>query len=66
MLEAGSSLRWRRASRCESGACVEVAVQRDGVALRDSKQPDSAHLTFAPEQWRDFIAGIRSGEFDRP
>ena len=65
MLEVDSSPDWRKASRCDSGTCVEVASVNGGVAIRDSKQPDgSPHLTFSPEPWQAFIAGIRAGEFD--
>jgi hypothetical protein len=56
---------WRKASRCDSGSCVEVAAIDGRIAIRDSKQPDGApYLTFAPESWRAFIAGVRSGKFD--
>ena len=67
MAEADSPLAWRKASRCESGTCVEVALAGGQIAIRDSKQPDgSPYLTFAPETWRGFIASVRAGEFDLP
>jgi hypothetical protein len=39
------------------GTCVEVADNLPGVAaVRDSKDPDGAVLTFTRGAWRDFLA----------
>lgn len=58
------SIQWRRSSRCESGACVEVA-QFDGmVAIRDSKDVAGRVLIFTVEEWIAFLAGARNGDFD--
>jgi hypothetical protein len=43
---------------------VEVAVDPDEVAVRDSKQAGGAELRFTPAEWRAFVAGVRAGEFD--
>ncbi|MER5650974.1 DUF397 domain-containing protein [Streptosporangium sp. NPDC002524] len=44
--------------------CVEVATNLPGlVAVRDSKDPSGPALTFTPEVWRDFLAGVRDGDF---
>lgn len=67
MPEADAPMHWRRASRCDSGSCVEVALVRGGAAVRDSKQPEGApYIMFAAGAWRDFLDGIRAGEFDLP
>ncbi|XVQ84731.1 DUF397 domain-containing protein [Microbispora siamensis] len=58
---------WRKSSLSgdNGGQCVEVATNLPGVvAVRDSKDPDGAKLTFTPAEWQAFIAGIKSGEFD--
>jgi hypothetical protein len=58
---------WRTASRCANGNCVQVATLPSGqVLVRDSKNPAGMPLVFTPEEWRDFLAGVRDGEFDFP
>ena len=47
-----------------NGSCVEVAIQQDGVAVRDSKDPAGPALEFTAVEWLAFLAGVRSGEFD--
>ena len=59
---------WHKSTRSggNGGECVEVAVNLPGlVAVRDSKDRDGKTLTFSPGDWRDFLAGVRDGEFDR-
>jgi hypothetical protein len=63
MEEAGVAL-WRRSTKCEAGACVEVADLGPAVGLRNSTEPETA-LAFPVESWRHFIAAVRAGEFDR-
>jgi len=55
---------WRTSSYTNNGgACVEVADNLSCVVLvRDTKDRQGPVLTFAPEQWRSFVAGIRSGK----
>ncbi|HEV7653984.1 MAG TPA: DUF397 domain-containing protein [Mycobacteriales bacterium] len=57
---------WRRSGTCTGAdsTCVEVAVDPDEVAVRDSKQAGGAELRFTPAEWRAFVAGVRAGEFD--
>jgi hypothetical protein len=54
---------WRKASFStgNGGACVEVARNGAGVAVRDSKDPDGPRLAFTPRQWRTFTARMKSG-----
>ncbi|AEW95750.1 MULTISPECIES: DUF397 domain-containing protein [Streptomycetaceae] len=39
--------------------CVEAAVLTEGMAVRDSKDPEGPVLTFAPGAWADFLDAIR-------
>lgn len=59
-------LAWRTSSYSNGagGMCVEVARVGDGVAVRDSKNPDGAILAFSGAEWQAFLAGARAGEFD--
>jgi hypothetical protein len=36
------------------------------VHVRDSKRPDGPVLSFTPSEWRAFVTGVKSGEFDLP
>ncbi|MEU8378411.1 DUF397 domain-containing protein [Streptosporangium sp. NPDC048865] len=59
---------WQKSSRSgdNGGQCIEVTANLPGVvAVRDSKDPDGSKLLFTPGQWRSFVGGIKSGEFDR-
>jgi uncharacterized protein DUF397 len=59
-------MKWRKSSySSDDGNCVEVADLPDGGrAVRDSKNPNGGHLTFSASVWRQFTAGVKSGEFD--
>jgi hypothetical protein len=54
---------WRISSYSANGStCVEVARNLPGVvAVRDSKAPQGAALSFTPEEWRAFTARLRYG-----
>jgi hypothetical protein len=59
-----NSVSWRKSTRCEAGACVEVATEGPQVGLRNSTKPEVS-LALDATAWRQFIAGVRAGEFDR-
>lgn len=44
--------------------CVAVAVTPKGVAVRDTKDPRKQTLFFTRAEWRAFVKGVRSGEFE--
>jgi hypothetical protein len=55
-----SCAEWHKSTRSggNGGQCVEVARNLPGiVAVRDSKNPGGARLTFTPEAWRAFVRG---------
>jgi hypothetical protein len=59
------AFQWRTSSACGNNNCVQVAAADAGtVAVRDSKNPDGAILSYTADEWRDFIIGAKRGEFD--
>jgi hypothetical protein len=55
---------WRKSTFSQSNGCLEVAIQADGVALRDTKDRNGPILVFSRREWEAFIGGVRAGEFD--
>ncbi|KPI16633.1 protein of unknown function DUF397 [Actinobacteria bacterium OK074] len=52
---------WRKSSYSGAGdgnACVEVANTRTRVAIRDSKNPTHATLTFPPTAFTPFLQAL--------
>ncbi|MFL6077892.1 MAG: DUF397 domain-containing protein [Mycobacteriales bacterium] len=59
--------RWRKSTRSfDDTACVEVALADTGVLVRHSRRRSGAVLSFSPEEWRAFVAGVKACEFDLP
>ena len=56
-----SPLAWRRL--CESGACVEIAIQGDAVLLRSSKTPEVV-VTLTRAEWHEFVGQVKQGRLD--
>ena len=62
-----SNERWRKSSRSAlSNDCVEMCERADGVAVRDSKDPDGAVLMFATPGWRSFLLAVRDERLAEP
>lgn len=59
-------LDWLRSTRCETGACVEIAYGENGeVHVRDGKLGKLGPvLTFTREEWEAFRGGVLAGEFN--
>lgn len=58
------TLLFRTSTRCATGGCVEVAPLPDGGAVvRDTKNR-TVGLMFDGQEWADFVAGVKDGEFD--
>ena len=47
-----------KAARCESGSCVEVGIDAGEVLIRDSKDPTGPVLRFTQAEWHAFVDGI--------
>ncbi|GAA3569851.1 hypothetical protein GCM10022419_058430 [Nonomuraea rosea] len=56
---------WYKATFSDhGGGCVEVAIDRNRVAVRDSKDPCGPVLHFSAAEWNAFLSGVYAGEFD--
>ncbi len=62
--EASEEPTWYTASRCDNGQCVEIGIIGEFVLLRSSVDPDGACLRMSRSEWRDFVAGLKDGNFD--
>ena len=60
-----STYRWRKSSYSgDASNCVNVAADGNGIALRESDDPDVI-LATTPAVLRAFIRGAKAGAFDR-
>jgi hypothetical protein len=50
---------WRRSSRCDSAACVEVRFVGGRVEVRDSKQPDGPVLAYSLDEWQYLVDVVK-------
>ena len=65
MPETPHPLTWRKStySGPNDENCVEVAPLAKGMlAMRDSKNPNGATLTFTSREWKRFIIQIKSSQ----
>ncbi|RJL31270.1 DUF397 domain-containing protein [Bailinhaonella thermotolerans] len=46
----------------EADQCVEIAWQAGGVAVRDSKNPGGAVLSYTRHEWQAFVQAIKQGK----
>jgi hypothetical protein len=53
---------WRRSSRCDTSACVEVAPADAGMRVRDTA---GTVLAFSAEAWRVFLAEARESKLTK-
>jgi hypothetical protein len=66
-MEDTEDMKWRVSSYSSNGGatCVAVGQAEDGmVHVCDTKDWTKAAHMFTQAEWRAFVAGVRSGEFD--
>ena len=61
---APPGLTWHVPRNCESGACVMVARQGEFVLIGNTTDPEGPVSVFTRDEWRNFIAAIKLGDFD--
>ncbi|TDB97469.1 DUF397 domain-containing protein [Actinomadura sp. 7K534] len=53
-------IEWRKSTRSDDyGNCIELAALPDAIAIRDSKAPDTGHLTLTPRAFARLLAHAR-------
>jgi predicted secreted Zn-dependent protease len=57
-------LEWRVSRVCENGACVQVARLDEFVLIRNTNDPEGPVSVFTKDEWRQFLAGAKLGDFD--
>ncbi len=59
--------KWRKSSRSQGGDanCVELARDKQGLLVRDSKSPLSGMLMFADRSAAHFLNAVKAGRFGR-
>jgi hypothetical protein len=50
---------WWKSGRCDSGACVEVAIGAGQVFVRDSADPDGPWLSSSRARWGEFVEWLK-------
>ncbi|WP_026423625.1 DUF397 domain-containing protein [Actinokineospora inagensis] len=50
---------WRTSTRSGGNDCVELVVGRNGAAVRDSKNAEYGHLSFADTEWAVFVGAVK-------
>jgi hypothetical protein len=58
---ADTDLAWRKSTYCGTNACIEVAFDVNGIAVRDAKAEKSPVLWFDRSAWGAFIGAARNG-----
>jgi hypothetical protein len=57
-------LDWRQSSRCDTGACVEIARSGDDVLVRSSMRP-GAVLRLTAAEFHAFCRDLVNGRYGR-
>ncbi|WP_019629837.1 DUF397 domain-containing protein [Actinomadura atramentaria] len=56
---------WRKSTRSNTRReCVEVAGASAAIGVRDSKSPQTGHLTLAPANFATLLTHAKSGDLD--
>jgi hypothetical protein len=56
------TLKWRKARKCDGGACVEIAKLGETIMVRNSTTPDEI-ISTSRNQWLHFLVWVREDSF---
>ena len=57
-------LDWRVSRTCDNGACIKVACIGEVILIGNTGSPEGPFGEFTVEEWRNFVAGVKLGDFD--
>jgi Domain of unknown function (DUF397) len=63
-VQALGDIDWRVSRTCDSGACIGVARRGESVYIGSTSNQESPVSEFTADEWRQFIAGVKLGDFD--
>jgi len=61
---ASEDIDWHISRTCESGACVGGARRGEFIMIGNTNNPETAANEFTIDEWRQFLAGVKLGDFD--
>jgi hypothetical protein len=61
---ASGDISWHISHTCESGACVGVARRGENIMIGNTNNPEASVSEFTIDEWRQFLAGAKLGDFD--
>jgi hypothetical protein len=57
-------LAWQISRSCADGACIRVARDGNSILIGNTRLPEGPVGEFTTDEWRHFLAGAKSGDFD--
>jgi hypothetical protein len=63
-MSGAGDLEWHVSRACDTGACVKVARKGAVVVIGTTNNPDGPFNEFTVEEWRQFLAAVKLGDFD--
>ena len=63
-IPASGTIKWHVSRLCDGGACVGVARLGELVLVRNTNSPEGQVSEFTTDEWRQFLAGAKLGDFD--
>jgi hypothetical protein len=55
---------WHVSRTCDNGACIKVARSDEVILIGNTGRPEGPFGEFTVEEWRNFLAGVKLGDFD--
>ena len=63
-MSAQGDLNWQVSRTCEGGQCIKVARQGEFILIGNTSEPEGPVSEFTTDEWRQFLAGVKLGDFD--